>query len=222
MKRFIVKWLKILLLIGMTILTFTSCIETEQNISYKGGWYHYDCRFSVDKSLGLLAEEGPFADIDTEARELRQEFQEYDNELKVDFRKIDDYTVDIAVSVYKWTTDQELRDYLLPKTEHKTIKIPLVANFLALAYIFMQEIFQDSQQDETDKAMGELLFSDYYWTIHVEENILPHGVSRAYLTDKEEWERTQVACERFGRRLTVKIPMGKFMDETNYTHLVIY
>ena len=127
MKRFIVKWLKILLLIGMTILTFTSCIETEQNISYKGGWYHYDCRFSVDKSLGLFleAEEGPFAD---EPRELRQEFQEYDNELKVDFRKIDDYTVDIAVSVYKWTTDQELRDYLLPKTEHKTIKINTIVN----------------------------------------------------------------------------------------------
>lgn len=222
MKRLLFKRLVSLLLIALAAIILTSCIETEQNISYKDGWYHYDCRFSIDKSLGLFleAEEGPFADIDTEARELRQELQEYDNKLKVDVRKIDDYTVDMAVSVYKWTTDQELRDHLLPKTEHKTIKIPLVTNFLA--YILIQEIFQDSQQDETDKAMGELLFSDYYWTIHVEENILPYGVSRAYLTDKEEWERTQVSCERFGRRLTVKIPMEKFMDETNYTHLVIY
>lgn len=221
MKRSIAKRLEVLLLIGMTAIIFTSCIETEQNISYKDGWYYYDCRFSVDKSLGLFLgeEEGPFADIDADAQEPRKQSREYDNEMGIDIRKIDDYTVDIAVSIYKWTTNQELRD-LLPKTEHRTIKIPLVTNLLA--YILIQEIFQDSQQDETDKAMGELLLSDYYWTIHVEENILPHGASRAYLADKEEWERTQVACERFGRRLTVKIPMEKFMDGTNYTHLVIY
>lgn len=221
MKRLLFKRLVSLLLIALVAIILTSCFETEQNISYKDGWYHYDCRFAVDKSLGLVfgEEEGPFADIDAATEELRREFQEYDNEMRIDIRKIDDYTVAMAVSVYKWTTNRELRN-LLPKTEHKTARIPLVTNFLA--YMFIQEIFQDTQQDETDKAMEELLLSDYYWTIYVEESILPYGASRAYLADKEEWERTQVDCERFGNRLIVKIPMAEFIDGTNYTHLCIY
>lgn len=220
MKKFINRQLGILLIAGIVSIIFTSCLETEQNISYKNGWYHYDCRFSIDKSLGLLLgeEEGPFADIDEEAQELRREFQDYGNEIKVDIRKIDDYTMDMAVAVYKWTTNRQLRD-LLPKTEHSTLKIPLVTNIFA--YMAVQEIFQDSQQDESDKAMGELLLSDCYWTIYVEENILPYGASKAYIADEEEWERTRVDCQWFGNRLVIKIPMAEFIDG-EYTHLVIY
>ena len=224
MKKFINRRLRMLLLIGTASLILTACLETEQNISDKNGWYHYDCRFSIDKSLGLFleeGEEGPFADMDAEesTEQLRREFQDYDDEIRIDVRKIDDYTVDMAVSVYKWTTNRILQD-LLPKTEHKTMKIPLVTNLFA--YMFIQEMFQDSLQDETDKAMYELLLSDSYWTIYVEENILPHGASRVYIADEEEWERTQVDCEWFGNRLIVKIPMAKFIDGAKYTHLIIY
>lgn len=221
MKEFLSKYTAQIVLSSLIILIFTSCIETEQNIFYKNGWYHYDCRFSIDKSLGLLLgeEEGPFADIDEEAQDLRGEFQDYGNEIKVDIRKIDDYTMDMAISVYKWPTNQILRD-LLPKTEHTTLKIPLVTNLFA--YMAIQEIFQDSQQNESDKAMGELLLSDCYWTIYVEENMIPYGASKAYIADEEEWERTRVDCQWFGNRLVIKIPMAEFIDEANYTSLVIY
>ena len=52
--------------------------------------------------------------------------------------------------------------------------------------------------------------------------MIPYGASKAYIADEEEWEHTRVDCQWFGNRLVIKIPMAEFIDEANYTSLVIY
>lgn len=230
MKRLLFKRVVSLLLVAMSSIILTSCVEMVQTISHSGGKFHYEYNFSLDKEKiaswcdafgkDITAEEKSFADsLIEEAGSTLEILKEEFEEISTTITKADDYTVIIKISFPEYPRDARLRNATLPIKPSRTL-IPLSPLSFMQGEKEKVTDTTNSQEDDLDKALTEAIFYDSYCTILIQDKLLPDDIWGVEVCNMD-LEGRSIDYKYTMGFLTVKIPMAEFMSKENYI-LYIY